>query len=44
MFNDGNNQLVLDEFLDAKDVVTSLANEYEACEHANYVERAKNMI
>jgi hypothetical protein len=34
---DGNGALVLDEFLDAKEVVAGLAAEYEACERSDYV-------
>eukprot|EP00882_Tetradesmus_deserticola_P024993 GHRQ01027387.1.p1 GENE.GHRQ01027387.1~~GHRQ01027387.1.p1 ORF type:complete len:170 (+),score=26.50 GHRQ01027387.1:125-634(+) len=36
-FSDGAGGLDLEEFLDAKDVVTSLSREYEACERADYV-------
>ena len=36
-FSDGNGSLIIDEFLDAKDVVSGLAAEYEACERADYV-------
>jgi hypothetical protein len=36
-FSDGAGGLDLEEFLDAKDVVTSLSKEYEACERADYV-------
>lgn len=36
-FSDGAGNLDLEEFLDAKDVVTSLSREYEACERADYV-------
>lgn len=35
-----NGSLVLDEFLDAKEVVQSLSAEYEACERADYVTAA----
>ena len=30
-------QLVVDEFIDAREVVSSLAAEYEACERPDYV-------
>ena len=36
-FSDGDGSLIIDEFVDAKDVVSSLAAEYEACERADYV-------
>jgi hypothetical protein len=36
-FSDGAGGLDLEEFLDAKDMVTSLSKEYEACERADYV-------
>lgn len=39
-FSDGNGALDLEEFMDAKDVVTSLSKEYEACERADYVSGA----
>lgn len=44
MFRDGEGNIVTDEFADARDVVSALAAEYEACEHANYVERAKELM
>eukprot|EP00879_Flechtneria_rotunda_P001035 GHRR01001172.1.p1 GENE.GHRR01001172.1~~GHRR01001172.1.p1 ORF type:complete len:465 (+),score=106.02 GHRR01001172.1:176-1570(+) len=37
-FSDGSGGLDLEEFLDAKDVVTSLSKEYEACERADYIQ------
>jgi tubulin gamma len=39
-FSDGNGALVLDEFVDARDVVTGLSAEYAACESADYLQRA----
>jgi len=36
-FSDGAGMVDLEEFLDAKDVVTRLSKEYEACERADYV-------
>lgn len=38
-FNDGSGNLVLDEFIEAREVVQDVAQEYEACESADYVER-----
>lgn len=37
-FSDGSGALLLDEFLDAKDTVSALSAEYEACEHADYIQ------
>jgi tubulin gamma len=39
-FSDGNGALVLDEFVDARDVVTGLSAEYAACESPDYLQRA----
>lgn len=39
-FSDGNGALVLDEFVDARDVVTGLSAEYAACESADYLQRS----
>lgn len=36
-FSDANGGLLLDEFIDAQEVVADLSAEYEACEHADYV-------
>lgn len=36
-FSDANGGLLLDEFIDAQEVVSDLSAEYEACEHADYV-------
>jgi hypothetical protein len=43
-FSDGAGGLDLEEFLDAKDVVTSLSKEYEACERADYVSDAGTVM
>ncbi len=37
LFRDANNGLSLEEFADAREVVSDLSAEYEACEHADYV-------
>jgi tubulin gamma len=39
-FSDGNGALVLDEFVDARDVVTGLSAEYAACESPDYLQRS----
>jgi len=39
-FSDGAGALVLDEFVDARDVVTGLSAEYAACESADYLQRS----
>lgn len=36
-FHDGNGSLIMDEFIDAREVVQSLSAEYEACERQDYV-------
>ena len=36
---DGAEQAILEEFDDAKEVVHSLSDEYQACESENYIER-----
>jgi hypothetical protein len=41
MFSDGRGGLAMDEFDDAREVVTSLMAEYEACESAGYVSRLR---
>lgn len=42
MFHTGKNQAEnYEEFDDAREVVASLSAEYEACEQADYIERAR---
>lgn len=40
-FADGNGGVNVSEFVDAREVVTGVAAEYEACEHANYMELSR---
>ncbi|KAF5842575.1 gamma tubulin [Dunaliella salina] len=40
-FKDAGGGLDLEEFADAKEVVQDLTTEYEACEHADYIERSR---
>uniref|UniRef100_A0A7S0R5G3 Tubulin gamma chain n=1 Tax=Chlamydomonas leiostraca TaxID=1034604 RepID=A0A7S0R5G3_9CHLO len=40
-FTNAQGGLCLDEFTDAQEVVQDLSNEYEACEHADYIERVR---
>lgn len=40
-FRNDAGDIALDEFMDAKEVVQDLSQEYQACEHADYVSRAE---
>lgn len=40
-FRDPQGHLSLEEFIDAREVVEGLSQEYEACEHKDYVERSR---
>lgn len=43
MFNDGNGNFMQDEFDDARAIVQSMSDEYEACEHDDYVSSVSSM-
>lgn len=40
-FRDASGNLLLDEFMDAKEVVQEMSAEYQACESADYIEKSR---
>ncbi|GMH38970.1 hypothetical protein BSKO_06868 [Bryopsis sp. KO-2023] len=41
MFNDGHGNFAQEEFDDARAIVQSMSDEYEACEHDDYIDRTR---